>query len=182
MKKIIKFLILIVLFIFVINSNVVYATPAKGTDGSGGGGQSSSSSSNSNSKSKNNKSTTQSSDWKDGFKYADDFTNGQIDWNINDKNLTANEKEALEKRYPSVTEMEKNMKKDLNSIFNLLLAIGTALTVIVGAVLGISYIMASAEDKAKIKEKMIPYIVGSIVIFGAYTIWFLVVTILGKMN
>lgn len=31
--------------------------------------------------------------------------------------------------------------------------------------------VASAEDKAKVKEALIPYIVGCIVIFGAFTIW-----------
>lgn len=41
----------------------------------------------------------------------------------------------------------------------------------VGIVIGIQFMVASAEDKAKVKEALVPYIVGCIVIFGAFTIW-----------
>lgn len=42
---------------------------------------------------------------------------------------------------------------------------------IVGTILGIQFMVASAEDKAKVKEAIVPYVVGCIVIFGAFTIW-----------
>lgn len=42
---------------------------------------------------------------------------------------------------------------------------------IVGIIIGIQFLIASAEDKAKVKEALVPYIVGCIVIFGAFTIW-----------
>ena len=67
------------------------------------------------------------------------------------------------------------------SIFNILLTIGVALTVIVGGILGIKFIIASAEDKAQIKEMLIPYVVGCIVIYGAFGIWKLVVEIMGNI-
>ena len=77
-------------------------------------------------------------------------------------------------------------KDDLNNqnamIFNILFGVGVALTVGVGGVLGIQFIMASAEDKAKIKEKMIPYIVGCVIIYGAFAIWKVTVTILAQMG
>ena len=41
--------------------------------------------------------------------------------------------------------------------------------------------IASAEDKAKIKEAMIPYVLGCIVIFGAFGIWKLAITILNNL-
>lgn len=46
---------------------------------------------------------------------------------------------------------------------------------IVGTIIGIQFLVASAEDKAKMKESLIPYIAGCIVIFGAFTIWSAVV-------
>ena len=52
-------------------------------------------------------------------------------------------------------------------IFNILLAVGVILTVIVGGYLGIKFMMASAEDKAKIKEMMIPYVLGCVI----WSIW-----------
>ena len=41
--------------------------------------------------------------------------------------------------------------------------------------------MSGAEGKAQIKELLVPYIVGCIVVFGAFAIWKLLVTILSGM-
>ena len=68
-----------------------------------------------------------------------------------------------------------------SQIFNILLAIGIVLTVIVGGYLGIKLMMASAEDKAKIKEMMIPYVLGCVVIYGAFGIWKIVITVLDQI-
>jgi len=153
MKKIIRIFTIIVLFLCFFNSNMVYATQNESKD------------------------KESRSNWKDIFKYADEFTDGNIDWDTNDE-----ENKGVKANNPSATEIEARIKSDANSIYNILLAIGTILTVIVGVVLGIQYMAASAEDKAKIKEKMIPYVVGCIVIYGAFGIWYFVVTVLGQMN
>ena len=42
---------------------------------------------------------------------------------------------------------------------------------LVGTIIGIQFMLASAEDKAKVKEALVPYIIGCVVIFGAFTIW-----------
>lgn len=68
-------------------------------------------------------------------------------------------------------------KTNIDAIYNILVIIGTVLAVIIGGVLGIKFMLASAEDKAKIKEALIPYIVGCVVIFGAFRIWAIVVKI-----
>ncbi len=73
---------------------------------------------------------------------------------------------------------ELKLKEASSTIFNVFFAIGTALTVIIGGILGIRFMMASAEDKAQIKEIIIPYIVGCIAIFGAFAIWKLVIGVL----
>ena len=57
------------------------------------------------------------------------------------------------------------------TIFNILLSIGVAVAVIIGAVLGIQFIFGSVEGKAKISEALVPYIVGCFVVFGAFGIW-----------
>lgn len=75
----------------------------------------------------------------------------------------------------------ENLKIDLDIMYNVLVTIGIILTVIVGGILGIKFMMASAEDKANIKEAMIPYVVGCIVIFGAFFIWKLVVSIASSL-
>lgn len=68
--------------------------------------------------------------------------------------------------------------KDLSSlIYYLLLSIATVVAVAVGAILGIKYMLASVDDKANIKETMIPFIIGCVVVFGAFGIWKITVTI-----
>lgn len=63
-------------------------------------------------------------------------------------------------------------------IYNVLLILGTVIAVIVGSVLGIQFITGSVEQKAKVKDSLIPFVIGCIVIFGAFGIWKLVITIL----
>lgn len=122
--------------------------------------------------------------WKDGFIYANQFVDGNVEWwdVDSDYNLSAEEQNALKLAMPDRENIENRIRTDTTSIFIFLIAIGTALTVIVGGALGVGFLMSSAEDKAKIKETMLPYVVGMIVIFGAATIWLLVVKILGNMN
>ena len=76
---------------------------------------------------------------------------------------------------------QEKLNKGQSIIFNILLAVGVILTVIVGGYLGIQFMMASAEDKAKIKEAMIPYVLGCIVIYGAFAIWKIVITVLDSI-
>ncbi len=72
----------------------------------------------------------------------------------------------------------ENLKDLSDEIYNVLLAIGVVVAVIVGLVLGIQFMAGSVEQKSKIKEALVPYIAGCVVIFGAFGIWKLVVTIL----
>ena len=65
-----------------------------------------------------------------------------------------------------------------DSLYNILLIIGTIIAMIVGVVLGIQFITGSVEAKSKVKEALIPYVVGCIVVFGAFGIWKLAITIL----
>lgn len=68
--------------------------------------------------------------------------------------------------------IDKNaLRETSNYIYNTLLVIAVAIAVIVGAYLGIKFMLESAEDKAKIKEALIPFIVGCFIIFGAFGIW-----------
>ena len=63
-------------------------------------------------------------------------------------------------------------------IYNVLLILGTVIAVIVGSVLGIQFITGSVEQKAKVKDSLIPFVIGCVVIFGAFGLWKLVITIL----
>lgn len=75
----------------------------------------------------------------------------------------------------TVTVDNEKLKDASASIYNLLSSIGMIISVIVGIALGITFMMASAEDKAKVKEALVPYIVGCVVVFGAFGIWKIVI-------
>ena len=64
--------------------------------------------------------------------------------------------------------------------YNIFLTIGVIISVLVGSVLGIKFMIGGAEEKAHIKELLVPYVVGCIAIFGAFAIWKIVVTILSN--
>lgn len=65
-----------------------------------------------------------------------------------------------------------------NMIYNILLVTGIIIAIIVGLVMGIKFIIGSIEEKAQIKEMLIPYILGCVVVFGAFAIWQIIVNLL----
>lgn len=56
------------------------------------------------------------------------------------------------------------------NIMGVIQVAGVVIAVIILMILGIKYMMGSAEEKAEYKKTMIPYIVGAILIFAASTI------------
>ena len=76
---------------------------------------------------------------------------------------------------------ESQLKNTSDKLYNILFAIGVVVMFVVGTIIGIQFIVASAEEKAKVKESLIPYAVGCAVILGAFTIWKIVVTIGNSM-
>ena len=73
------------------------------------------------------------------------------------------------------------LKEGSNTLYNVLLVIGIAVAFIWGIVLGIQFITGSLGEKADVKKNLIVYLVGCVIIFGAFGIWKLVVTILANM-
>ena len=57
-----------------------------------------------------------------------------------------------------------------NSVIGILQVVGIVLSVIVLIILGIKYMMGSAEEKAEYKKTMIPYLIGAILVFAASAI------------
>ena len=56
------------------------------------------------------------------------------------------------------------------NIISVITTIGSIASVIVLVVLGIKYMMGSAEEKAEYKKTLLPYILGAILVFAASTI------------
>ena len=75
---------------------------------------------------------------------------------------------------------EGELQNNSKFLYNLLLAFGIIVAVVVGMILGLQFMTASVEEKAKIKESLIAYVVGCVVVFGAFGIWRLAVRVLSK--
>lgn len=66
---------------------------------------------------------------------------------------------------------ESNQTKAVDDLYYILLGIGIVLAIVVGIIIGIKFITTGVEGQAKIKEKLVPYIIGCIVVFGGFGIW-----------
>lgn len=72
---------------------------------------------------------------------------------------------------------EAQLRSTSNFIYKLAVAIGIVVMFIVGTILSIKFIVSSAEDKAKVKEALIPFYVGCAIVIGSFTIWDIVVNL-----
>lgn len=72
---------------------------------------------------------------------------------------------------------ETKFKEAIDTLYGILLGIATVVAVTVGSVIGIKMMTESTEGKAKVKEALVPFVIGCIVVFGAFTIWKIVIEI-----
>lgn len=75
--------------------------------------------------------------------------------------------------------MDNTSMKDASKlVYNIFLILGMAVAVIVGIVMGIKFMTGSIDEKADVKNSLIPYVAGCAVVFGAFTIWKFVLNIM----
>lgn len=76
-------------------------------------------------------------------------------------------------------ELGRNMGKGkFEEVIGLLWGLGLLTIFISTVVLGIRYMLVDPNEKSRIKQATTPYIIGVVVIFGAVTIWKLIIQIL----
>ncbi len=71
----------------------------------------------------------------------------------------------------------EKLKGASDTVYNVLLVIGICVAVIVASILGVQFMVGSAEEKAKVKDAMVIFVIGCIVVFGAFGFWKIFVTI-----
>lgn len=96
--------------------------------------------------------------------------------------ITSEAKGFLSKGTVAIPFNEGNLKGASDTLFNILLGLGMAAAVIIGVYLGVKFMLSSVEDKAKVKEALIPYVAGCVVVFGAFTIWKLALLLLENIG
>lgn len=73
--------------------------------------------------------------------------------------------------------------KSLSSyLYNILLSAGIVVAVVVATVLGIQFMMGGAEGQAKVKEMLVPFIVGCVIVFGGFGFWKIAITVGQKLD
>ena len=103
--------------------------------------------------------------------YATSHTAGEV---ISDADSFINA--GQQSNNPIIT--DKDLKGLSDTIYNILLVLGIVAAVIVGALLGIKFMTEGVEGKAEVQKSLIAYVIGCVIIFGAFTIWKIVVTVL----
>lgn len=66
---------------------------------------------------------------------------------------------------------EGKLKNLSDTVSGVLLAVAVAVTFISIGVMGVQFAIQTVEDKAKVKEAMVPWIIGILISFGAFGIW-----------
>ena len=66
---------------------------------------------------------------------------------------------------PKTSEAPSELTNMGNNIIGIIQAIGSLIAVAMVLVIGIKYMMGSAEEKAAYKKTMIPYLIGAILLF-----------------
>ena len=67
-------------------------------------------------------------------------------------------------------------------LYNILLTAGIVVAVIVATALGVQFMIGGAEGQAKVKEMIIPFIAGCIIVFGGFGFWKIAVSIGKKIE
>lgn len=60
---------------------------------------------------------------------------------------------------------------NFSDLAGILWGAGVVIVFVCGVILGIKYMFSSADEKANIKESLPPYIIGTVIILGALSIW-----------
>lgn len=106
---------------------------------------------------------------------------GGLDQMIKDAEEFINDQGATIGNRPVNPLREGELQKTSSEIYTIVVVVGTALTVGVGLIIGIKYMVGSIEEKAEYKKILVPYVVACATIYGSLGIWKLLVNVLGSV-
>ena len=90
-------------------------------------------------------------------------------------------KKFIEERQDDVTVTPAELSNVSGQVYNILISIAVVVVIVVGIFLGIKFMFAGVDEKADVKKSLIIYVIGSVVVFGAFGIWSALVTILNTI-
>ncbi len=69
----------------------------------------------------------------------------------------------------------------VNSIAGVIASVGSVVSIIALVIIGIKYVLGSAEERADYKKTMIPYIIGAILVFSMTTLPMIIYNIMNSI-
>lgn len=63
--------------------------------------------------------------------------------------------------------IDGTLLNQLSGVIGVIMAVGTVVAICASIYLGIRYVLSSVEEKADIKKKMVPFVVGVVIFYGA---------------
>ena len=66
---------------------------------------------------------------------------------------------------------EGNLQSFSKTLNGILIIVGMVIAVVITGILGIKFMIGSVEEKAEVKKSLIPFIIGCVIVFGAFGIW-----------
>ena len=88
--------------------------------------------------------------------------------------------ESEGKKYVDIE--EESLQDVSGYLYNILLSAGVVVAVVVATVLGIQFMIGGAEGQAKVKEMLVPFIVGCVIVFGGFGIWKIALEVGNKLD
>ena len=89
-------------------------------------------------------------------------------------------------QYKDIYNSDKIKANNINDmggkVLGMVQIIGTATGVIMLIVIGIKYIVTSVEEKATIKQRLIPYVIGAVLLFGGTGLLTLIVNLVTEFK
>ena len=93
-------------------------------------------------------------------------------------NITMDAKVSIDNIKDNDTNVEASGIKNIGSIIlSGITGVGIVVSVVMVAILGVKYMLGSAEERAEYKKSMLPYLIGAILLFGASAIANMVVSL-----
>lgn len=82
----------------------------------------------------------------------------------------------------SVTNLSGPLGDLASTVYNLVLMAGATISAIYIIILGIKYMLSSTEDRADIKKRLIPFVIGVALFFGSNLFINLLIAIAAQVN
>lgn len=91
--------------------------------------------------------------------------------------------DSISSIFTKIIGMSETSKTGFEKLIDVIWSIGLLTIFVSTIILGVKYMMVLPEERSRIKQATTPYILGVVIIFGAVTIWRLIIVVLdGSLN